>query len=225
MHGVEATDPGSVVLEPDGKPVASVIWLHGLGADGNDFVPLVPDLQLPPRLAVRFVFPHAPVRPVTLNGGMQMRAWFDIARLDFEGDWDSRGVARSVERLDGLVAREMADGVPRTRIIIAGFSQGGAVALEYLLRHGAGLAGVVALSTFHPAGVRGAGRAGAGAPPLFGAHGRYDPVVPYALGERTLSAFARAGYAVSWHEYRMAHQVCPEEIWELSHWLFARLEG
>lgn len=223
MRAMDAKDPGSVVLQPDGAPAASVIWLHGLGADGHDFVPLIPDLDLPPELPVRFIFPHAPVRPVTLNGGMPMRAWFDISRLDFESEWDSEGIARSVERVHDLVTAETENGVPRSRIVLAGFSQGGAVVLEYLMRHGAGLAGLVALSTFHSAGVRGAQPASPEAPPIFAAHGQYDPVVPYALGERTLSAFTRAGYAVTWHGYRMAHQVCADEIRDLSRWLFARL--
>lgn len=221
---MEASSPGSVVVQPEGRPLASVIWLHGLGADGQDFVPLVPELQLPSQLATRFIFPHAPVRPVTLNGGMPMRAWFDITGLDFEGTWDSEGIASSLERLDGLVKTETEHGVPRSRIVIAGFSQGGSVVLEYLIRRGGGLGGVVALSTFHRAGVQGVTAAAPESPPIFGAHGDYDPVVPYDLGERTISALARAGYAVTWHRYRMAHQVCAEEIRDLSRWLVPRLK-
>lgn len=215
-------DPGCVVIEPAGEPQASVIWLHGLGADGHDFEPIVPELGI--ARPVRFVFPHAPVQPVTLNGGMPMRAWFDIAQLDFESAWDHAGVARSMERLDALVKAETARGIARSNIVVAGFSQGGTVALEYLLRHGAGLAGLVALSTFHPAGAHGLDASAAEPVPVFGAHGQYDPVVPYALGERTLEAFKRAGYPVVWHRYPMAHQVCPEEIQDLSRWLQAQLD-
>jgi len=218
-------DPGSVEIEPGRSARASVIWLHGLGADGHDFEPVVPELQLPAELAVRFVFPHAPVRPVALNGGMPMRAWFDIEKLGFEGRWDAAGVAHSVARLDALVAREVERGVPRARIVVAGFSQGGAVALEYLLTRGAGLAGVMALSTFHPAGVDGAAVAPEAAPPVFAAHGEYDPVVPFALGERTAAALSRARYDVAWHRYPMAHQVPPPEITDIGRWLRRCLSG
>lgn len=216
---MNGNDPGCVEVSPAGEAAASVVWLHGLGADGHDFEPIVPELGLPGSLPVRFVFPHAPVRPVTLNGGMPMRAWFDIARLDFEGAWDEDGVGQAVARVEELIVREGTRGVPRLRIVVAGFSQGGAVAYEYLLRNGTGLAGVIALSSFHPAGVRGAPPAPADAPPVFAAHGIYDPVVPFALGERTRAAFAAAGYAIDWHRYPMAHQVCAAEIADLGAWL------
>lgn len=216
---MNVNDPGSVRIEPATAATACVVWLHGLGADGHDFEPIVPELGLPPDGAVRFVFPHAPVRPVTLNGGAPMRAWFDIDRLDFEGRWDEAGVADSVSRLEALVAGEVAAGIDRGRVVIAGFSQGGAIALEYLLRHGAGLAGVMALSTFHAAGVTGVPVPAEGAPEIFAAHGLYDPVVPYSLGERSLSAFSRAGYRVRWHRYPMAHQVSPPEIADIGAWL------
>lgn len=213
------SDPDSVIVEPAGAPRACVVWLHGLGADGHDFEPIVPQLSLPAELAVRFVFPHAPLRPVTLNGGMPMRAWFDIDRLDFDGHLDVAGIDASVARVHALVAAQVAGGVPRTHIVVAGFSQGGAIALEYLIRHGVGLAGVMALSTFHAAGVYGAPPAAHGAPEIFAAHGTADPVVPYALGQRSLDAFARAGYRVRWHAYPMGHQVCAEEIAAMGAWL------
>jgi len=216
---MKENDSGNVVIEPGTEATASVIWLHGLGADGHDFEPIVPQLGLPADLAVRFVFPHAPVRPVTLNGGMPMRAWFDIDRLDFEGRWDDAGVSASVARVESLVAAEIAAGIERKRIVIAGFSQGGAIALEYLLRHGSGLAGIMALSTFHAAGVTGVPAPAGEAPEIFAAHGSYDPVVPYALGESSLAAFARAGYTVRWHRYPMAHQVCPPEVADIGAWL------
>jgi phospholipase/carboxylesterase len=214
--------PGCVEVEPREPAVASVVWLHGLGADGHDFEPVVPELTRTAGLPLRFVFPHARVRPVTLNGGMAMRAWFDIERLDFEGGWDVAGVNEAVARIAALVAREEARGIARSRIVVAGFSQGGSVALEYLLRAGAGLAGVMALSTFHAAAVREVEPAPADAPPIFAAHGLADPVVPYAYGERTLAAFADAGYAVAWHRYPMAHQLCAPEIADIAAWLRAR---
>ena len=218
---MNSVDPGCVEIEPRQPATASIVWLHGLGADGHDFEPIVPELGLS---TVRFVFPHAPVRRVTLNGGMPMRAWFDITRLDFEGGWDETGVAEAVSRVDALLRREEARGIPRERQFLAGFSQGGAVALEYLLRRGTGLAGVLALSSFHPAGVRGAPPAPAGAPPLFAAHGLYDPTVPFAFGERTQAAIAAAGYAVSWHRYPMAHQVSGAELADLAAWLRGRID-
>ncbi|MGH8426971.1 MAG: alpha/beta hydrolase [Gammaproteobacteria bacterium] len=217
---MSSADPGCVEVEPRQAATASIVWLHGLGADGHDFEPTVPELGLS---TVRFVFPHAPVRKVTLNGGMPMRAWFDIVRLNFEGGWDETGVAEAVTRVDELLRREETRGVPRERQFLAGFSQGGAVALEYLLRRGGGLVGVVALSSFHPAGVRGASPVAPGAPPLFAAHGLYDPVVPLVLGERTQAAFAHAGYEVSWHRYPMAHQVSGAELADLAAWLRLRL--
>lgn len=213
-------DPGIVEIEPAGGAGASVVWLHGLGADGHDFEPIVPELGLP---GVRYVFPHAPVRPVTLNGGMPMRAWFDIERLDFRARRDERGIAESLERVDVLLRREEARGVPRDRQILAGFSQGGAVALEYLVRRGAGLAGVVGLSTFHPGAVEALPPAAADAPALFLAHGQVDPVVPYTFGVRTRDAFAAAGYALEWHAYPIAHQVSAAEVADLARWLRSRL--
>ncbi len=216
---MNTNDPGCVEVDPPVPARASVIWLHGLGADGHDFEPVVPQLRLPEALPVRFVFPHAPVRPVTLNGGMPMRAWFDIDRLDFEGHMDRAGMDASVARLHALVSAEEAAGIPRSRIVVAGFSQGGSVALDYLLQHGAGLAGVMALSTFHAAGVSGVPAPAGPVPGIFAAHGTQDPVVPYALGEHSLEAFARAGYAVEWHRYPMAHQVCMQEIADISAWL------
>lgn len=217
---METNDPGSVIMESAIAATASVIWLHGLGADGHDFEPIVPQLGLAADLPVRFVFPHAPVRPVTLNGGAPMRAWFDIDRLDFQARrWDESGVAASVARVEALVKAEIAGGVERSRIVIAGFSQGGAIALEYLIRHGAGLAGVMALSTFHAAGMTGVPTPERPMPEIFAAHGTADPVVAYALGERTLGAFARAGYTVRWHRYPMAHQVCAAEIADIGAWL------
>ncbi|MGH8161255.1 MAG: alpha/beta hydrolase [Gammaproteobacteria bacterium] len=216
---MDNNDPGCVEIEPEGEATASVIWLHGLGADGNDFASIVPQLGLPADLPVRFVFPHAPIRPVTINGGAPMRAWFDIARLDFADVPDVAGVEEALQRVDKLIAREETRGVQRSRIVIAGFSQGGAVIWEYLVKRATGLAGAVALSTFHPAGLRGTPPASPDTPPVFAAHGLYDSTAALALGERTQAAFARAGYRVEWHRYPMAHQVCTEEIADLGAWL------
>lgn len=214
-----------VEMQPRVPATASVVWLHGLGADGHDFEPVVPELDRCVDAPLRFVFPHAPVRPVALNGGMPMRAWFDLNRLDFDGNLDVEGIARSVARLNDLVEREIARGVARARIVVAGFSQGGAVALEYLVRRGAGLAGVMALSTFHAAGARGTRAAAASAPAIFAAHGIEDQVVPYALGEKTAEAFSQAGYDVAWHHYSMAHQLCTSEIADIGAWLGGLLDG
>lgn len=218
-------DPGVVESAPGGAVGAAVIWLHGLGADGHDFVPIIPELKLPEELRVRFLFPHAPIRPVSINGGARMRAWFDLTHLDFGNGWDEQGVEESVQRLEGLVRREQERGIPRSGLMVVGFSQGGALALEYLRRHGAGLAGIVALSTFHPAAVAGLDTAPEGAPPVFAAHGRYDPVVPYNMGERTRSVFAAAGYRIEWHAYPMAHQVIGEEMQALGRWMVRCLGG
>jgi phospholipase/carboxylesterase len=215
-------DPGNVTIEPAAPATASVIWLHGLGADGHDFEPVVPQLDLGE--SVRFVFPHAPVQPVALNGGMAMRAWFDIERLDFNGSWDATGVQKSVDRVVALVNRELQLEVARSRIVVAGFSQGGSVALEYLRQSGGGLAGVMALSTFHAAGVTGIDPAPPDAPPIFAAHGTQDPVVPFEFGERSLAAFSRAGYEVAWHQYPMQHQLCMPEIADIAAWLKTRLD-
>lgn len=212
-------DSGWVTVESARPATASVVWLHGLGADGHDFEPIVPQLHLPADLPVRFLFPHAPVRPVTLNGGMPMRAWFDLDRLDFALRLDRVGMDRSVARVHALIAAEEARGIARSRIVLAGFSQGGAVALDYLLHYGEGLAGVMALSTFHASAAEGVAVPAGSVPDIFAAHGTQDPVVPYTLGEQTLAAFRAAGYTVEWHQYPMAHQVCMQEIGDISAWL------
>jgi phospholipase/carboxylesterase len=196
------------------SPDAAVIWLHGLGADGNDFVPIVPELRLPPSLAVRFVFPHAPVRPVTINNGMAMRAWYDVLAADIASRADLAGVTASQQAVEALIAREVARGIPARRVVLAGFSQGGVIALHTGLRHRERLAGIVALSTYLVAADRLSDEA-AGANrdvPIFMAHGDADPMVRPAWGEASRHALEAAGYRVEWHTYRMQHAVVLEEI-------------
>jgi phospholipase/carboxylesterase len=218
----------TVERETGADPRWSVIWLHGLGADGHDFAPIVPELLRPGWPPLRFVFPHAPVRPVTINNGMRMRAWYDIVEFSFEGTAgdraDAAGVAESVAQVEALVAREVARGVPPERILLAGFSQGGAIALAAMLRRREQLAGVVALSTYLPL-VRQAREAlaeGANRQPVFMAHGTQDPVVPFQAGERSAALLRELGFAVEWHAYPMAHQVCAEQIRDLGAWMDAR---
>lgn len=199
---------------------AAVIWLHGLGADGHDFEPVVPALRLPARLAVRFVFPHAPLRPVTINMGMAMRAWFDIVELGGRRQ-DEAGIRASQTLLEALVARECERGIAAQRIVLAGFSQGGAIALQTGLRHPRRLAGVMALSTWLPlADTLAAEREAANADvPVFMAHGRDDEMVGIERARQSRDALATLGYPVEWHEYPMGHAVCPQEIEAIGAWL------
>ncbi len=205
------TDP--VVIETGANPVGSVLWLHGLGADGHDFEPIVPELRLPPELPLRFVFPHAPVRPVTINGGMAMRAWYDIVSFDTDGRADETGLLESARTLDAMIDAEIERGIPAGKIVVAGFSQGGAVAMHAGLRRTDALAGLLLLSTYLALPQRFADEvAQPQSVPIFMAHGLMDPVLPIALGKGSADALRNAGYSVDWHEYPMAHGVCPQEI-------------
>ena len=199
----------------------TVIWMHGLGADGNDFVPIVPELFLPPELAVRFVFPHAPQRPITLNGGLHMRAWFDITSLDRSSAEDAEGIGISQAQVESLIAEEHARGVSSSNIVLAGFSQGGAIALHTGLRHAEPLAGIMALSTWLPLheGLASEASPVNQATPVFMAHGTYDDMVPCKFGEYSRDFMKQAGYAVDWHAYPMQHQVCTEQIADIGRWL------
>ena len=204
----------AVEIDPASDVRASVVWLHGLGADGHDFAAIVPELRLPAELGVRFVFPHAPSIPVTLNGGMVMPAWYDISEIDLQRRHDEAGVRRSDRQVRALMAREHERGVPWERIVLAGFSQGGAIALFTGLRHPERLAGGIALSTYMvvsdsfdaertPANQR---------VPILQAHGSLDPMVPIARGEAARHLLEAHGYNVAFHSYPMPHSVCPEEI-------------
>lgn len=205
---------------------ASVVWLHGLGADGYDFDPIVPALRLPGGPEIRYVFPHAPVRPVTINGGMAMRAWYDIYAIQRGAREDEAGIRESSEAIAALIRREAERGVPPERVVLAGFSQGGAIALHAGLRYPEKLAGIIALSTYLPL------KAAAGefhdanrATPIFMAHGSLDPVVPATLGEDSARFLETAGYPVQYKSYTMPHSVCPQEVEDIRRWLGVHLRG
>jgi phospholipase/carboxylesterase len=214
----------AIQLETGRDPAASVIWLHGLGADGRDFVPIVGEIDLP-AAPIRFVFPHAPVQPVTINNGMRMRAWYDIVADDLARREDERGVRASQGLVEALVARERERGIPAARIVLAGFSQGGAIALQTGLRHAERLAGIMALSTYVPiAAALEAERNPANADvPIFMAHGTQDPIIPLAHARRSRELLERLGYPVEWHEYVMPHSVSPHEIQDIGAWLHRAL--
>ena len=213
-------DALEVEIGPDsaGAPDASIIWLHGLGADGHDFEPIVPELPLPSGLRARFVFPHAPVQSVTINYGHVMPAWYDVYG---DGRQDADGIRVSQGRIEALIARERARGVSTQRIVLAGFSQGGAIALQTGLRHPERLAGILALSTYLPlAETLGAEAAAANRDvPIFMAHGPEDPVIPLQRAVISRDQLRKLGYPVEWHEYPMPHAVCPEEIADVGAWL------
>jgi phospholipase/carboxylesterase len=214
----------TIELETAKNPSAAVIWMHGLGADGNDFVPIVNELDLAGAPGIRFVFPHAPTRPVTINNGYVMRAWYDISFGDLEGKTrraDEKGVRESQARIGELIAREQSRGITTSKIVLAGFSQGGAIALHTGLRHPEKLAGVMALSTYLPLADSFAAEASARNrdTPVFMAHGSQDPVVPYDMGEQSRQFLEQAGYSLEWHDYPMQHSVCLEEVADIGHWL------
>lgn len=211
--------PECVEVTTGENPVGSVIWLHGLGADGHDFEPIVPELRLPAELPLRFVFPHAPVRPVTINGGMAMRAWYDIVSLDAEGRADADGVLESTAILEELIAREIERGIGADMIVIAGFSMGGAIAINTALNTGHKLAGMLALSTYLPLPGEVDASAGDRGLPVFMAHGSFDPMLPMQWGRLSAERLQEAGFEVEWHDYPMAHAVCPEEIRDIADWL------
>ncbi len=202
-------------------PAWSVIWLHGLGADGNDFAPIVPELVRPEWPGIRFVFPHAPMRPVSINNGAVMRAWYDIASMELDKRADETGLRESMADLDALINRERDRGVPLSRILLAGFSQGGAVVLAYMLRQKTPVAGVMALSTYLPLGSKNAEELSEAAKniPVFMAHGKFDPVVPLGLGEHSRQQLQQLGFTVQFKSYPMQHNVCPDEIRDMANWL------
>jgi len=212
-----------ITLESGTQPRHSIIWLHGLGADGNDFVPIVDELNLP--VAVRFIFPHAPQRPVTINGGYVMRAWYDIAGSSIETKQDEQGIRDSQAQIEALIAQEVARGIAPDHIFLAGFSQGGAIALHTALRQADPLAGVLTLSTYLPLSdkVSAEMQPVTKTAPIFIAHGRADPVVPFNLGVASREALIGLGYQVEWHEYAMQHSVCEQELRDIETWLSGQL--
>jgi phospholipase/carboxylesterase len=205
----------------------SVLWLHGLGADGHDFAPIVPELLRPDWPGIRFVFPHAPVRPVTINGGVPMRAWYDIKSLSADDRADEEGVRESMREVDALIARERDRGVPPQRCLLVGFSQGGAMALASGLRREAPVAGIAALSAYLPLASKTAAEmtAGGKATPVFMAHGTQDPVVAPAWGSRSRDALQALGVSVEWRTYPMPHSVHPQEVRDLGDWMGKRFAG
>jgi phospholipase/carboxylesterase len=214
-----------VQTETGPKPQFAVIWLHGLGADGHDFGPIVPELVAREWPAIRFVFPHAPKRPVTINGGMPMRAWYDITGMEIAQRQDEIGIRESIGQLEALIAREAERGIPASRVILAGFSQGAAMVLSGGLRHAERLAGIIALSGYLPLEQKlVAERSAANADvPIFLGHGSVDPVVPQPLGMLGRDFLRGLGYTVDWHSYPMAHQICAEEVADLRAWIGARI--
>ena len=214
-----------IETNPVSEIKATVIWLHGLGDSGHGFAPIVPELRLPDALGVRFVFPHAPERPVTINGGMRMRAWYDIKSMDFDKRADLAGVRESAQQVEQLIEAEISNGVPAEKIILAGFSQGGVIALHLGPRFSQSLGGIMGLSTYmcqpelladeaHPANQQ---------TPVFMAHGEMDDVVPIARGKAAYDTLTANQYKVSWQSYRMQHNVNMDEINAISQWLQARL--
>lgn len=217
-----------IEIETAANPEFAVIWLHGLGADGSDFVPIVPELGLPAAPAVRFIFPHAPHMPVTCNGGYVMRAWYDIISLESNARRiDEAGIIASRETIRGLIEFEKSRGIPVDRIFIAGFSQGGAVAYTTALTHPEKLAGVIALSTYipSPALLTEESAAANRSTPIFAAHGTGDDVVSPALGLAARKLLTDRGYAIEWHEYPMPHSVCLEEVKVIGGWLAKRMRS
>jgi phospholipase/carboxylesterase len=210
----------AIELETGPNPTHAVIWLHGLGADGNDFVPIVEDLDLP-RLSIRFVFPHAPMRPVTINGGHIMRAWYDILGIGAGREEDASGIRASQTAIEALIERETQRGIARDNIVLAGFSQGGAITLQTGLRQSHALAGLMVLSSYLPlADTVAAERSAASRRiPILMAHGTQDGVLPLSMGTTSRGALLALGYNVDWHEYTMAHSVCAQEVADISLWL------
>jgi len=211
----------SITINPQSEPKAVVIWLHGLGADGYDFEPIVPELNLPDSAAIKFVFPHAPKIPVTVNGGYVMRAWYDIAATDLGEQQDAEGIKRSAEQLNALIKEEIKGGVPAEKIILAGFSQGGAIILQAGLRYPEKLGGIMVLSSYVPlADSLAAEKHSANQDvSIFYAHGEQDDVIPISFAEQSRDLLVEQNYSVEWNSYPMPHAVIPDEIDAISNWL------
>lgn len=212
----------SVVVAPNAEHKATIVWLHGLGDSGDGFVPVARELKLPNELGVKYVFPHAPIQAVTLNGGMAMRSWYDIKSLELDKRADEFGVRQSAELVEQLIQAELDAGIAADKIILAGFSQGGVVSLHLAPRLTQALGGVMALSTYMCVPQKLADEQ-VHQLPIFMAHGRFDDVVPKEAGKMAFDVLTANGHNVSWHEYNMAHQVCMEEIHAIREWLITRL--
>jgi phospholipase/carboxylesterase len=211
----------AIELQTGPDPKYCVIWLHGLGADGNDFAPIVPELGLPRAAAIRFIFPHAPMQPVTINNGYVMRAWYDILGADLVRREDEQGLRASQGLIEALMQREATRGIAAANLVLAGFSQGGAIALQTGLRHTERIAGIMALSTYLPiAGTVAAERSAANREvPIFMAHGTQDPMIVLARATSSRDKLIELGYSVEWHQYPMPHSVSPEEVRDIGIWL------
>lgn len=207
----------------DKATYASIIWMHGLGADGHDFINIVPSLRLPETVNIRFIFPHAPMRPISINNGMIMRGWYDIPQNFIEHE-DEAGIEASTQQICELIQQERAHNIPAHRILLAGFSQGGAIALHTGLHHKERLGGIIALSTYLPLRNKAQQTALPHKLPIFMAHGTLDTMVPLHAAERSVNLLKQLGYPIDWLVYPMAHQVCQEEILALSKWLLKHLE-
>ena len=210
-----------IIIKPVAKHESSVIWLHGLGADGHDFEPILPELGLPKDHGIKFVFPNAPVRPVTINGGLAMRAWYDVRAVDLTREEDEGAIRESGKLLQDYIYKEMENGISSERILIAGFSQGGAITLFGGMGFPHKLAGILALSCYLPLPeqVIPAERSAQGDIPIMMMHGTFDPVIPVSQGQRSMDLIRRSGYSVSWQEYPMQHSVCPQQIMDIGVWL------
>ena len=214
-----------VEVNPKSKVKAVVIWLHGLGDSGNGFAPIVPELKIPDEMGMRFIFPHAPMRSVTINNGMSMRAWYDITSMDFNNRADSKGVYESAALVEQLIEKEIANGIPAEKIVLAGFSQGGVIALHVGTRLNKRLAGIMSLSSYMAEAETLSSQASEAnrSTPILVAHGQQDDVVPMFLGNAAYKVLEQNGYPVEWREYIMQHNVCMQELNDISAWLQLRL--
>lgn len=212
----EAIQESPIIIEPKGDVTSAVIWLHGLGADGNDFAGLVPQLNLPEQHGIRFVFPHAPVQPVTINGGMEMRSWYDIRSTKLMDDIDAAGIRVSCYQIYDLIQAQLDQGIAAHNIVLAGFSQGGLIALHAGLSFSHSLAGIMALSTYCPMPQQFSQHRDV---PIFMAHGQFDTVIPFDVGYASYQALNKRGYSIQWQSYPMEHQVCAQEIEDIVNWL------